>query len=266
MALAPYYDHAGMTIYHADCRDILPLLPKVDLVFADPPFNCGKDYGASVDDRKSRDEYLAWLRSFITLLPGAMPDGSTLWLMNDTRWIGYCQVICDEFFTFQNMVVWAYSNPTQPTTARYAKTWRPILLYSKGPQPRWFDALAMPLARRPQLYWNPSAANSDFCHDLWVDTPKLVGGYLAQEEVVFTKGDDGFPKFAHLAQMPVKLVKRAIAHATREGETTLDPFMGSGTTLRAAKDLGRKAIGIEIEEKYCEIAAKRLSQEVLEFS
>ena len=65
----------------------------------------------------------------------------------------------------------------------------------------------------------------------------------------------------HPTQKPVSLIATLIS--ANEGNVVLDPFMGSGTTLRAAKDLNRKAIGIEIEERYCEIAAKRMAQEVL---
>jgi site-specific DNA-methyltransferase (adenine-specific) len=72
------------------------------------------------------------------------------------------------------------------------------------------------------------------------------------------------PRYGHVCEKPVDL----ICYLLRKlgGESVCDPFMGTGTTLRAAKDLGRRAIGIEIEEKYCEIAAKRLSQEVFDFS
>lgn len=72
-------------------------------------------------------------------------------------------------------------------------------------------------------------------------------------------------RFDHPCPKPLSWMKWAIQRGSREKESILDPFMGSGTTLRAAKDLNRKSIGIEIEEKYCEIAAKRLRQEVLEF-
>lgn len=70
---------------------------------------------------------------------------------------------------------------------------------------------------------------------------------------------------SHPNEKPLPVIKRLLILGSKENETILDPYMGSGTTLRAAKDLGRKAIGIEIEEKYCEIAAKRLAQEVLDF-
>jgi site-specific DNA-methyltransferase (adenine-specific) len=70
--------------------------------------------------------------------------------------------------------------------------------------------------------------------------------------------------FCHPSQKPVELFRWCISLSAKIG-MVLDPFMGSGTTLRAAKDLGRKAIGIEIEERYCEIAAKRMAQEVLAY-
>lgn len=70
----------------------------------------------------------------------------------------------------------------------------------------------------------------------------------------------------HPTQKPVALMKWVLNLKWVQGETVVDPYMGAGSTLRAAKDLGRKAIGIEIEERYCEIAANRLRQEVLDFT
>lgn len=116
------------------------------------------------------------------------------------------------------------------------------------------------------LVWDKDNGDNDFadCELAWTNLKKAVrlkkwrwNGMLQQ------KGGGLKEKRQHPTQKPLPVMIWAIEQAGDNVNTILDPFMGSGTTLRAAKDLGRKAIGIELEEKYCEIAAKRLSQEVL---
>jgi DNA modification methylase len=116
------------------------------------------------------------------------------------------------------------------------------------------------------LVWDKDNGANDFadCELAWTNLPKAVRRLrwrwagMRQERM----GADKEAR-VHPTQKPLPVMRWCIQQAPDDCMTVLDPFMGSGTTLRAAKDLGRRAIGIEIEERYCEIAAKRLAQEVL---
>lgn len=206
----PYYndERAGITIYNGDCREILPLLPKADLILTDPPYGIGED-GGRFRDRKGGGH---------RVLPKMGWDNSTP---------------CKETFD--------------------------IILESSHKQIIWggnYFTDKLPVSRG-WLYWN-----------------KLMGGDFSDGELAWTSMDMVLKSFTkcnkfhgkeHPTQKPVELFSWCLRFAP-DAKTICDPFMGSGTTLRAAKDLGRKAIGIEIEERYCEIAAKRLQQEVFNFS
>lgn len=116
------------------------------------------------------------------------------------------------------------------------------------------------------LVWDKANGDNDFadCELAWTNLPQAVRLRRHSWHGMIRKGQE--ERF-HPTQKPLDLIKWCIRQADKHGanEIIIDPFMGSGTTLRAAKDFGRKAIGIEIEEKYCEIAVKRLRQGVLNF-
>ena len=121
--------------------------------------------------------------------------------------------------------------------------------YSLGPSPAW-------------LVWDKENGVTCFADAelAWTNYGTAVRLIRHMWNGMLRKGRE--PR-SHPTQKPLHVISWAIEKCPGEPQIILDPFMGSGTTLRAAKDLGRKAIGIEIEEKYCEIAAKRMSQEVL---
>lgn len=218
--IKPYYEDtkAGIVIYHGDCREILPQLPKVDLVLTDPPYGikmskgfdgfggfgkpiARRQYSDTWDkDRPSKDVFdliLGGGRSVILFGGNFFADI----LPRSTHWIFWDKL------------------QTMPTFGDGELAWTNIDRKS---------------VKKVTVEWN---------------------GLIGKEQEARK----------HPTQKPVSLMTWCIQSYSENGNEILDPFMGSGTTLRAAKDLGRKAIGIEIEEKYCEIAVKRLAQEVLQF-
>lgn len=253
--MKPYYEHAGITIYHADCRDVLPTLTGVDLVFADPPFNVGKNYGTAKD---SRDDYESWCETWIDDCFKAMNDTATIYLMTIARHLAFTYPILSKRGVFINQVNWKNLAGAQGQKSYWA-SYQPILVYGKTEDYK-FNLYAQRRKTEFYRFGGYSTQQQGRLLDMWDDIPFVYVGSIRHEEAILEPG--GKSK-AHPCQMPTALSSRCIVFSTDEGDTVLDPFMGSGTTMVSAKKLGRRAIGIEIEERYCEIAARRLSQEVL---
>ena len=220
--MKPYYQDEWATIYHGDCREILPTLPKVDLVLTDPPYGIGE--GAKATRRTA----------------SAKPD---------RRWRGRGRT--DYETTFDD------TRPSDWVLGLIQEKAEHLIIFggnyfSLPPSSCW-------------LVWDKLNGASDFadCELAWTNLDKAVRkiSYLWNG---FQKAKPEDRK--HPTQKPLEVISWAILQAPETCRTILDPVMGSGTTLVAAKNLNRKAIGIELEEKYCEIAAKRLAQRVMDFS
>jgi len=206
--MKPYYEQDGITIYHGDCREVLPTLERVDLVLTDPPY--GKQYargknGIGAGGRFNLDS-VSWDKK--------APD------------VAMVEEITSKA---SKSIVWGCNHiGGLPSTNCF-------LIWDKQ--------------NGKNVYADAEVAWSNLTITTRIFRKQWIGGSITEH-------------ISHPTQKSLDLMKWCIELAG-DVQTILDPFMGSGTTLRAAKDLGRKAIGIEIEERYCEIAANRLAQGVL---
>jgi len=223
-----YYNFKGIQIYHGDCLEILPLLSSVDLIITDPPY--GIDFQSSRRIERCRLPKIKGDTGidgrFIEVCFEKLKDTGSFYLF--TRWDVYPEwlSLLPKNARIRNCIIWdRVVHGMGDLKNTYAPTYDMILFAIKGK------------------------------HNLRGKRPK---------DVIRSKRVDP-EKLLHPAQKPIDVIYQLIQSSSDKGDIVLDPFMGSGTTLRAAKDLGRNAIGIEIEKKYCEIAIKRLQQEVIVF-
>ena len=222
--MQPYYEHGGITIYHGDCREVLPELGKFDLLMTDPPYGIGAATKAFQTDgvKQHKSGFAAGKHVPKT------DHGHSDWDDEPAE----IAVLTGAIVKCRNSIIWG-GNYFHLGTARCYLVW-------------------------DKLRGDTTYADAELA---WTDLDRTVR--------VFRFRWNGFLQEIpeerwHPTQKPLAVIKWAIAQAPDDVRSVFDPYMGSGTTLRAAKDMGLTAVGIEREERYCEIAAKRLSQEVLE--
>lgn len=256
--MKPYYQDDAVTLYHGDCLEVLPQLHgPVDIVVTSPPYNLGaspwphlgnwkpgdaaggrskwrngSDAGNGIQYGKHADampwpEYVRWQREVLALLWGKLAGDGAIFYNHKPRVVG--------------AKLWTPSELIPETV-----TVRQIVIWAR-PGGMNFN----PTAFVPTHEWIMILAKDDF---------RLRDKAVSGLGDVWRMTPDNNP---HPAPFPLALPSRAI-EAT-DAALILDPFCGSGTTLRAAKNMGRRGIGIETDERYCEMAACRLEQGVLAF-
>ena len=253
-------------VHEGDCLDLLARVPAgtVHLAFADPPFNIGYDYD-TYDDRRSADDYLAWSKRWMGEVVRALRSDGTFWLAIGDEYAAELKVLATRELglTCRSWVVWYYTFGVN-CRQKFSRSHAHIFHFVKDPEAFTFntDAIRVPSAR--ELVYGDRRADPTgrLPDDTWILRPQdLPEGFGADADTWY------FPRVCgtfkersgwHGCQMPEQLLGRIIRASSREGETVLDPFGGSGTTLAVAKKLARKFVGCELSAAYAARIRERL--------
>ena len=209
--MTPYFQQDGVTLYHGDCREILPGLGQFDLLLTDPPY--GINYKAGESSQQG-------IQNFDRIKDDDKPFDPSF------------------FLHFPDVICWGANHYARRLPEEYGQFYCWDKVCTNGLKVRIAEC---------EYAWHKNGTKPRVFRHLW------SGAYRHSEA-----GE----KSVHPTQKPVALMVWCLT-LVPDAKTILDPFAGSGTTLLAAKLEGRKAVGIEISERYCEIAANRLRQKLL---
>ena len=267
-----YFSHGGHTLYHGDNLDILGKMPNesVHLVVTSPPYGELRDYqGFTHDPNQSLAE------CYRVLVEG----GVVVWVENDQYIDGsrsletwgrliYAKGVIG--FRVNDIMPWVKQGVQVVATTRYSQSWEPMLILSKG-TPRTVNKIK----DVPNQYAGKKLKRGEIGaradgQRTYTDEHRVIEPFGERTNVwkipvggYSTSPDMPGGKSSHPAPFPLQLAIDHIISWTNEGDTVLDPYCGSGTTMKAAQLSGRQSIGIEISKEYCEIIDSRMSQQSL---
>jgi site-specific DNA-methyltransferase (adenine-specific) len=232
----PYYEDDLVTLYHGDFREV-PLDAPVDLIVADPP------YGQTS---------LAWDR-WVPRWPEYLAAHRSMWVFGTLRmFMEHSSEFSD--WRMSQDIVWEKQNGSHLFNDRFRRVHEQAVHFYSG---KWGDVYKSPrftMDARSKTIRRKTKAPHLNQHEA-VGYESVDGGPRLMRSVIQVRSTHGYAE--NETQKPVGILTPLIEYACPPGGVVFDPFMGSGSTLIAARDAGRRAIGIDIREDQCEIAARR---------
>jgi adenine-specific DNA-methyltransferase len=225
---------------------------SVDLIFADPPYNIGKDFNGFKDKWEFESDYLEWSYTWLNLCINKLKHNGSLYLMASTQCMPYFDLYLRDRLTILSRIVWYYDSSGVQAKKYYGSLYEPILYCVKDKRNYTFNS--------SDILVEAKTGSVRKLIDYRKSTPSVYNSEKVPGNVwEFPRVRYRMPEYEdHPTQKPISLLERIIKASSNEGDVVLDVFSGTFTTSFVAKQLNRKSIGIELQEKYVEIGLNRL--------
>ena len=240
-------------VHPVDCVELMRSMPanSVQMIFADPPFNLNKKYNSYKDNLEFSD-YMEWTKSWIAESCRLLKDDGSLFIYNIPKLLVYTAPILNENLEFRHWIAW--NSNGRPLGKTLQPAHYGILFYTKTRNSKFYDVRAPHLkCRKCGTHLKDYGGKERLRHpvgyqvsDVWNDIHRTRHNCRRIKN--------------HPCQLPVHLIERLILMTTDENDAVLDPFCGGGSAAVAAKQMGRRYIGCDVDEEYASAANEKLAR------